>query len=165
MTKLEPKVTQQLQSAYGFINSGNRAAAEAELARIPQEFQEHPAILTARMSLCQSRKQWDAAAALAEKLIAAEPQQPVYWLQRALFLHEQGRVQEAWDKLLPAAEKFPKFWMIPYSLACYTCRLGKLEDAWNQLGAALKLVEAQSLKTKALAEPDLQPLWPRIAAI
>jgi len=38
---------------------------------------------------------------------------------KQLALHELKRTQEAFDLLLPAADKFPAPWTIPYNLACY----------------------------------------------
>ena len=165
MQKLNPEDTRHLQAAYGCIGSGNSDAARAELDKISPGFREHPAVLVTRLSLCEGAKEWPACLEMVELLIQVLPDNPIHWVQRSMYLRELGRVREAWDKLLPAAEKFPNFWMVPYQLACYACRLGDVDQARDRLNAALQLVDAAAVKTKALAEPDLEPLWLEIRAL
>jgi tetratricopeptide (TPR) repeat protein len=165
MQKLSSQDTQHLQAAYGCLGSGHQLAALAELAKIAPEFRDHPAVLVTRLSLGEAAKDWATCLKLVETLLVQLPDNPIHWVQRSRYLHELGRVQEAWDRLLPAGEKFPAFWMIPYELACFACRLGRVEAARDQLNAALELVDADSIKTKALGEPDLQPLWPEIETL
>ena len=66
------------------------------------------------------------------------------------------RTQEAWDRLLPAVEKFEGEGTILYNLACYACQLGDVKEARVWLARAIK---AKS-KFRKLAEtdPDLEPL-------
>ena len=162
MEKLDSESTQHLQQAYGCIGSGNQLAALAELSKIAPEYRDHPAVLVTRLSLCEGAKEWATCLKLVETLLVQLPDNPIHWIQRSQYLRELGRVPEAWDQLLPAAEKFPAFWMVPYQLACFACRLGNVAAARDRLNAALELVDADSIKTRALAEPDLQPLWPEI---
>jgi hypothetical protein len=67
--------------------------------------------------------------------------------------------------LLPAADKFPKDWAISYNLACYSCLMGRLEDAWDWLEMAFKVGDQNQLKLKALDDPDLEQLWAEIGEI
>jgi predicted Zn-dependent protease len=165
MKKLELPDTQRLQAAYGFIGEGKLAAARAELDALTPEARNHPGVLTAQLSLAERARDWDVCVVLAGDLIEALPDNPIYWVQRSQYLRDLGRIQEAWDRLLPAAEKFPVFWMIPYNLACYACRLGNVDEARNRLNAALQLVDADAIKTKAMAEPDLESSWPEIRGL
>jgi hypothetical protein len=43
--------------------------------------------------------------------------------------------------------------------------MSRLEDAWNWLLVAVKRADVKSIKSMALADPDLEPLWPRIATL
>jgi hypothetical protein len=35
--------------------------------------------------------------------------------------------------LIPVIDKFPNEWLMLFNLACYSCRLGKLEEAMQWL--------------------------------
>jgi tetratricopeptide (TPR) repeat protein len=74
-------------------------------------------------------------------------------------LSELGRTQEAWENLDTASRKFPRSAEIHYKLACYACKLGRLEDASKSLEQVFDLGETKKLKLMALDEPDLEPLW------
>ena len=73
-----------------------------------------------------------------------------------------GSVKAAWDALLPAADKFPSQPMIAFNLACYACQLGRLEEAGEWLRKAIDLGDEKEIKTRALDDPDLEPLWANI---
>jgi len=64
-------------------------------------------------------------------------------------------VKGAWAALLPAADKFPKESAILYNLACYSCLMGKIADAWAWLEMAFKVGDQNQLKLKALDDPDM----------
>jgi hypothetical protein len=71
-------------------------------------------------------------------------------------------LQQAWNALLPAYEKFPREPTIPYNLSCYACQLNQIEEARAWLRRALKLGDREKIKRLALDDPDLQPLWEEI---
>jgi len=52
---------------------------------------------------------------------------------------------------------------VPFFMACYACHLGELEEAKIWLGLAFLKAETPDavhrLKSKALEEPDLKPIW------
>ncbi len=73
-----------------------------------------------------------------------------------------GGLPNAWDALLPAADKFPKEPVIAYNLSCYACQLQQMDLARTWLQRAVKTGNKESIKTMALADVDLQPLWPEI---
>jgi Flp pilus assembly protein TadD len=83
----------------------------------------------------------------------------------AYALHEQKRTQEAWNVLLPVADKFPDDATIRYNLACYACQLGRLDQARAWLEKAFALGNARKMKLMALEDPDLRPLWEKIGEI
>jgi hypothetical protein len=60
---------------------------------------------------------------------------------------------------LPIADKFPDLWVIPYNLACYTCQLGRLDEARLWFDRALTIGDAKEIKLAALDDADLAPLF------
>jgi hypothetical protein len=62
-------------------------------------------------------------------------------------------------------DKFPLCDTLHYNLACYECQLGRLEQARAWLDKAFALGNVKTLKTVALEDPDLAPLWKKIRSI
>jgi len=62
-------------------------------------------------------------------------------------------------------DKFPLHALLRYKLAGYECRLGRLKQARNWLGEAFELGDPQTVKFRALEDPDLEPLWKKIGEI
>jgi tetratricopeptide (TPR) repeat protein len=89
------------------------------------------------------------------------------WIHQAYALRRMkgGSVKAAWDALLPAADKFPSQPMIAFNLACYACQLGRLEEAREWLRKAIDLGDEKEIKTRALDDPDLEPLWANIGRL
>jgi len=85
------------------------------------------------------------------------------WLHRAYALRrvDAGGLAQAWDALLPAADKFPAEPVIAFNLSCYACQLQELDDAraWLKRAAA---AGKEVIKKMALEDDDLQPLWAEI---
>ena len=67
-----------------------------------------------------------------------------------------GRTKEACENLIAVADRFPKLPTILYNLACYSCRLGHMEDARKLLEKAIQHGDAKSVKLMALDVPDLE---------
>jgi hypothetical protein len=49
---------------------------------------------------------------------------------KSLALRGLDRIQEAFDVLFPIVNDFPHVPAIAYDLSCYSCRLGRLDEAW-----------------------------------
>jgi tetratricopeptide (TPR) repeat protein len=79
------------------------------------------------------------------------------WIGRSFALHELKRVQEAFDFLLPAEDKFRKNWTISYNLACYCAQLDRLDEAQIWFKKAMAIDE-HLVKRAAIDDPDLKPL-------
>ena len=62
-----------------------------------------------------------------------------------------------WE-LLAGADKFPKVWTIPYNLACYCCKLGRVDECQDWLKKAMA-IDKLAVQRAALDDPDLKPLW------
>jgi predicted Zn-dependent protease len=118
-----------LQAAEGWLELGNHSEANEELEKITLENREHPAVLQVRWQICGTANKWEAALDIASTIIQLLPEHSLGWIHRSFALHELNRTAEARDNLLPAVERFPDEPILRYNLACYECRLGRLEQA------------------------------------
>lgn len=141
---------------------GNPSEARRELEQLSPGARQHPDVLEVAWNIESLAREWKTAVALASELVKRHPDRPSGWIHRSFSLHELKRTQEAWDCLLPAATRFPDESIIPYNLACYACQLGDLDQALRWLNKAMRLGGQEAIKKMALADKDLEPLWPQI---
>ena len=151
-----------LEAAQGWLGLGNHLEADAELNNITPTRKGHPDVLEVRWQICARAKQWDMCVDVANAIIKLAPKRTSGWINRANTLYWAGRTQEAFDSLLPAVDRFPKVWAIPYDLACYCAQLGKMAEARSWLARAFAIptsaTEKQLVKLTALHDPDLVPI-------
>ncbi len=164
---LELSDIHRLNAALGWLGLGSAADARAELDAIPSARQLHPAVLEARWLLCAHEKNWTAALQIAEREVGGAPAAAAGWLHRAYALRrvDTGGLAQAWAALLPAAEKFPSEPVIAYNLSCYACQLNELDLARDWLRRAIVAGGKAAIKTMALEDEDLKPLWTEIQAL
>ena len=147
-----------LDASVGWIGLGNLHEAEQEIDRVAPEYRDHPDVLEVRWELLGRQCRWPEALEIAERLVEFFPDRCSGWLHRSYCLHELRRTLEAWNKLVPVVEKFPKEATIPYNLACYACQLGNLEHAQEWLEKAALIRGRRAIKSLAVDDQDLQPL-------
>ena len=164
MPRLEPPDSFALSAALGWIELKNLPEAETELAQISAENQAHPDVLEVRWLLCAEKRDWAAALAVARQVMAVAPERASGWLHQAYAARRSpgGSLAAAWQALLPAAEKFPKVSIIPFNLACYACQMRELDQARQWLRRAFQAGTKAEIKTMALRDEDLRPLWDEI---
>jgi tetratricopeptide (TPR) repeat protein len=164
MQRIEPPDMHYLSAAIGWMELGVSAEAEIELDKISAPQQSHPDVLEVRWLVLAQLKRWEGALAVARALLKGAPNRCSGWLHQAYSLRRVSKngLQQAWDALLPAYDKFPREPTIPYNLSCYACQLEQLEEARAWLKRALKLGDKQRIKQMALDDPDLEPLWKEI---
>jgi tetratricopeptide (TPR) repeat protein len=150
----------QLNAAQGWLELGNCAEAAAELEAISPPAREHPDVLELRWQIAVKRQQWEEGLAVAETLCRLAPDSAFGWIHRSYCLHELKRTQQAWDLLLPMADKFPQEWLICYNLACYACQLGRLDEAKNWFRRARETGDPHEVEKLAANDADLKPLFP-----
>src|ERR1051325_4314168 len=162
---LEPPDVHQLSAAIGWLELGNAVESEAELRQLSAPAADHPDALEVWFALHAHRRDWPAALPVAERLVTVAPERASGWLHRAYALRRVpgGGLQAAWDALLPASKMFRSELTIPYNLACYSCQLGRIEEAWKWFRKAIRKREQERIVAMALADPDLEPLHRRIA--
>jgi tetratricopeptide (TPR) repeat protein len=158
MRELEGQDKRHLESAEGWIGLGNYKEANAELEEITPTMRAHPDVLEARWHIYAQAKKWGACTDIAEAVINIAPERLDGWIHRSFALHELKRTQEAFDNLLPVADKFPKVWTIPYNLACYCAQLRRLEECQEWFKKAMA-IDAHAVKRTAIDDRDLKPLW------
>ncbi|MBL9168328.1 MAG: tetratricopeptide repeat protein [Verrucomicrobiales bacterium] len=157
-----------LQAVEGWLALGNPHEALAEWEKISPKLQQHPDVLNARWQIAASLKNWDDAFAAASQLMEVSPNDPTSWIHRSYALRRcrSGGLQQAWDALLPAVQKFPAVSTIPYNLACYAAQLGRPSEAWDWLHRAIEAAEDVTvIKEMALQDEDLRSIWDRIKTI
>jgi len=151
----------RLSAAQGWIELGNCQEAIAELDSISPAAQEHPEVIQVRWHIADEEERWDDALVRAEALTRLAPDSPSGCIHRSYCLHELKRTQEAWDQLLPFAEKFPEEWLICYNLACYACQLARLDEAKKWFERAREIGDPREIESLAAEDPDLKPLRER----
>jgi predicted Zn-dependent protease len=164
MHKLEPPDTHYFIAAIGWMELGNLVEAQAELAQVREAQQEHPDVLEVRWSIAAEQKCWKEALQLAQTLLRRAPKRSSGWLHQAYALRRirDGGVQQAWEALLPAFDKFPKEPTIPFNLACYACQMRQLDAARDWLKRAMAVAGREKIVGMALKDSDLEPLWDEI---
>jgi predicted Zn-dependent protease len=155
--EMSPSDHHHFLAAQGWLELGNPSEADKELAHVKSA--SDPDVLEMRWVIRSEAKDWAACVDLGRRLIRSAPERTVSWLHCAYALHELKRTREAWDVLLPVAQKFPADPTIPYNLACYACQLGDLVAARDWLAQAFRLGNAREIRAQASVDPDLAPLW------
>lgn len=164
MKTLQPPDTHYLSSALGWLLLGNRREAEAEFARVSAPARRHPDALEVEWSLHAHAQRWEPALETANTLLEVAPDRASGWLHRAYALRRlpHGGLQTAYEALLPAAEQFPAEPTVAFNLACYTCQLGRLDEARQWLRRACQAADTDPIRRMALEDEDLKALWPEI---
>jgi tetratricopeptide (TPR) repeat protein len=157
MTPLQPPDSHHLRAAIGWLELGNPVEAQEECGHIAPGLHHHPEVLKVRWEIFAKAKKWELAAEIANRTIQMQPENPFGYIHLAFALHEMKRTQEAWDTVLPIADKFPALWTIPYNLSCYASQMGQLEAAEKWLKVAMNIDE-DAVMESAATDPDLDPL-------
>ncbi len=167
MDSLEPPDLHYLSAAVGWMELGNLVEAKAELGKINPGLAKHPGVLEVSWNICATERNWPEALQVAKQLLEVAEDRPTGWLHRAYALRRvtDGGLKAAWQALIPAVDRFPAEPTIPYNLACYACQLGQLEEARRWLTRAIAVGEKNRIKQMALADADLEALWPEVKGL
>ncbi len=155
---LQPPDTHHLSAAVGWLELGDPAEARQDLERISPAMRLHPEVLEVRWQVHAKAKEWEKCVEVGREFTKAAPEEPFGWIHLSFALHELKRTQEAHQNLIGVLEQFPDEWLMRYNLACYSCQLGRLEEANRWLAGAGIKGDAKQIKRMAQNDPDLGPL-------
>lgn len=147
----------RVEHALGYIGLGMFAPALAELDSIETGDQFRPEVLSARVELHMTTKQWPEVIAVASRLVQTNPEIEHAWIGWAFALRELDRVAEARTVLLAAEPHHgTTSAVLHYNLACYDSLLGNLTEARRRLAIAYRMDDR--LKADGALDPDLRAL-------
>ena len=100
----------------------------------------------------------------AGEIVKLKPGEPQSWIALAYATRrkEGGGLAAAREILTQAQSCFPREPVIAYNLACYECQLGNQQAALEWLHKACASGSAGKIRSMALDDRDLEPLWPQI---
>ena len=154
-----------LNAAEGWLGLGNFQEARGELKRISAAFSDHPDVLEVRFLMNAVLRRWDPALNIARVLTRVAPERLTGWVATANALHGLNQTQRAMNTLVSVSNRFPDNSTVPYNLACYSARLGKVGEACDWLKRALRIDGSKELKLMALRDPDLSLIWENVDTI
>src|SRR5206468_4008199 len=135
-----------LDAAQGWLGLGSWRDAWEELDEISPTMRGHPEVLQARYEAYGAAKEWELAWETARTISEMLPDNAYGFIHGAYALHELKRTQDAWNFLLPVADRFSEF-IIPYNLACYASQLGNIKLAWSWLNQAINMAGTAQIKS------------------
>src|SRR5262249_43486013 len=152
MPPLEFPDSHYLLHAVGWLELGNLTEAKAELNHLREELQSHPDVLEVRWAICAEGKDWQEGLEAAQVLLRVAPERSSGWLHQAYALRRVagGGLQQAWQALLLASEKFPEVEIIAYNLSCYACQMSQMEVARHWFKRAFTLGDKEEIRRRAL---------------
>lgn len=154
-----------LNAAAGWLELDAPAEAARELARISEPNLFHPEVLDFRWHLLAGQRAWEDALNVARLHVRTDPKSAEAWIHQSFTLHELQRTDEALTELQRVADRFEDSGTIPYNLACYTCRLGRIEEARTWLKRACKLQGKKATLATAADDPDLAAIRDELKAL
>lgn len=161
---MEPPDSHHFSAAVGWLELGNHAEARVELGKLGVDQFKNPDVLEVSWLIDAGAGDWISALVTARRLVEVDPARSTAWLHQAYAIRRvpEGGLQAAWDALLPAADRFPNEPTIAYNLACYACQMERADEAREWMQRAISVGNKTKLKTMALADSDLKPLWNEI---
>src|SRR5438445_13238731 len=128
MTSIED-YQRTLLAAQGYCELGMSTDALAELDSIPEEFHSHATVVELRLIILMQDRRWKAALSAGRELTKIAPQKNIGYIHSAFCLHELGQTEAARKILLDGPQTLHAEPVFHYNLACYECRLGRLDAA------------------------------------
>lgn len=156
----------RLRAVAGWMELGLPVEGLGELEDLPLVLQEHPEILKVRFSILRPLRRFTEALDTAELITHQAPGDKWGWLYRSHALHWLGRSGDAYSQLQPLRAKFPHAFEVPYDLACYCAQIGRVDEARALIQECLLLSgpKRMEVRSMALQDPDLKPLWTELSA-
>ena len=150
---------QHVRAAQGWLDLNNSLEAADELAQLPPGSRLHPDALEVQWKVLAASSKWEASLSVADAITKVAPERASGWIMKSLALRGLDRIQDAFDILLPIVDDFPHVPAITYDLACYACRLGRVEEGWGWLEKACNADGRGRFEAMALSDLDLKSIW------
>ena len=150
-----------LLAATGFMELGMFDDAAMEIERLDPHDKQRPEVFDFRAALFAQAKEWGAMEVVTRRIVALRPDDPEAWVNWAYATRWEASLEAATEILLRAEKKCPHDAAIQFNLACYACQMGNLEEAKGRVATAISL--DGKFRSRALDDPDLEPLWEDIA--
>ena len=152
----ELQIRRRVTAASGFAELGLYQEAIEELADLPDCTKDDVPVLATWLQIYQSWGKWSEAAAIAERLIEKNPEEPDWYIALGFAVRRAQSLAAAEVILSAALQKFPENGTIHYNLACYYAQLNDLTRARIYLEKAIRI--DNTFRTAAMSDPDLRPL-------
>jgi tetratricopeptide (TPR) repeat protein len=146
-----------LTEAVGYLELGMLQDAWDVLEEIPAEQRHLPPVLHVRLEIYRRMEKYEGMATIAEHLTKVLPEDSQNWISLAYAQRGYLDLQTAEKTLLEAQKRFPEEATIPFNLACYACKMGRLDEAREKLAKAMEMEPA--FKKAALEDEDLKAIW------
>lgn len=159
MAEISLQDQRHFDAALGWLGLGNWEEANEELEKIAPQFKALPEVLAVRFDIFAKAAKWEYAAEIARCISELLPHNPYGHIQLAFALHELKRTKDAYHVLVAVVDKFPDEHLIRYNLACYSCQLGNLKEAYLWLEKTIDVPSKKDIRKRALEDRDLEPLW------
>jgi predicted Zn-dependent protease len=137
---LSPKDQMHLDAAEGYTALGLNLDANAELEEITADVRHVPKVLKVRFVVYSALEKWELAEIVAERLVAAERDKPLWHLSLATAMYRTRGMEAAASILRIAVEELPRAASLQYHLAQYECLLGELLGLKAPRAASARLI-------------------------
>ncbi len=148
-----------LRAARGWMELGNHVEAEAELVQLRHESMAHPDVLEAWFQALVGQKRHAEGLVIARRQIEHDDGDHRGHLNLGNSLFWLGETEAACEAVGSVLGRFPKVSALPYNLACYCVRLGKIDEARGWLDKSFAMGRRENIVAYALTDPDLSALW------
>ena len=146
-----------MTEAVGYLELGMLQDAWDALEEIPAEQRHLPPVLHVRLEIYRRMEKYEGMATIAEHLTKVLPEDSQNWISLAYAQRGYLDLQTAEKTLLEAQKRVPEEATIPFNLACYACKMGRLDEAREKLAKAIEMEPA--FKKAALEDEDLKAIW------
>lgn len=146
-----------VEAALGYIQLGMFEEANDEIEQLPLEEKTSPGVLQLRAAIYSETKSWHLLREVAGFLVDSIPWDSQHWIWLAYATRRTTDISAAEVILLRALELHRGEAMIYFNLACYAAQTGRIGEGKERLQEAIRL--EPDVRTVALDDPDLLPLW------
>lgn len=161
--ELPAPVRNRIIAADGYLDLKLCRFAREELDGVAEEFRDSALWLAVRRRLAAETADWAEAVRVGARLCEKEPGEPGHWVMYAFATRRAESLEQARLILADARTRFPREAILAYNLACYECRLTRLDSARSLLRETFQLDPA--FRDIALRDADLSELRQELAVL